>query len=62
MFWGPGRELRGSWPGAVPNLSGMSRTSPPAPFRPLMTRAIAAGELGAAATAGVGRDEYVNAK
>ncbi len=34
---GPGRDLRGSWAGAVPNPSATS------PFLPLITRAVAAG-------------------
>jgi hypothetical protein len=58
MLWGLGRDLRGSWAGALPNRSRMSPAWPPAPFLPLMMRAIAAGD----GVAGAGGDEYVNAK
>jgi hypothetical protein len=43
---GPGRDLRGSWAGAMPNPSAMSRMSPPGPFLPRMIGAIAAGAAG----------------
>ncbi len=59
---GPGRDLRRSRSRTVPNRSRLSRAPLPGPFLPLMIDTIAAGDQVAAAGAGVGGDEYVNAK
>jgi len=62
MLWGPCRDLRGSWAGAVPTGPACPLRCSPAPFLPLMMRAIAAGDQVAGAAAAVGGGESVNAK
>jgi hypothetical protein len=61
LLRGPGRDLRGSWAGTVPNPSVLSRASLPGRFLPLVIRIIAAGAAWRVRRRGGGNDS-VNAK